>query len=193
MIDDGKPRCSWCLGDPLYLAYHDAEWGVPCHDDRRLFEMLILEGFQAGLSWRTILGKRDNFRRAFGSWDAERIAAYGPDDVARLLTDPGIVCNHLKVEGVIANARAYLCLVEATGSFDCYLWSFVGGAPLAKAAPASLAEVPVRTTESDAMAKDLKRRGFTFIGSTICYAFMQSFGMVNDHLAECWLAAPTPP
>jgi DNA-3-methyladenine glycosylase I len=186
--DDGKPRCAWALSDPLSLAYHDDEWGVPCWDDRELFARLMLEGFQAGLSWRLILEKRPRFASAFHGWDPERIAAFGPDDVARLLADPGIIRNRRKIEGAITNARAYLRLVESEGSFSRYLWSFTGGAPVQKSAPASLADVPAHTPESAAMAKDLRRRGFTFVGPTICYAFMQSVGMVNDHLAGCFRA-----
>ncbi len=185
---DERGRCSWAGSDPLMIAYHDEEWGVPCHDDRELFERLMLEGFQAGLSWSTILRKRENFFRAFDGWDAERIAAYGPDDLARLLADPGIVRNRLKIEGAVKNARAYLAIREERGSFDEYIWSFVGDAPLAKPVFTSMAEVPVSTPESDALSKDLKRRGFTFVGTTICYAFMQSVGMVNDHVAGCFKA-----
>jgi DNA-3-methyladenine glycosylase I len=186
--EDGLPRCAWGAGDALYMAYHDEEWGVPCYDDRALFERLMLEGFQAGLSWRTILGKRDNFSRAFDGWDPERIAAYGPDDVARLMADSGIVRNRLKVEGAIKNARAYLKIREEHSSFAEYIWSFVGGEPMAKPVYASLAEVPASTRESDAMSKELRRRGFTFVGTTICYAFMQSVGMTDDHIAGCWRA-----
>jgi DNA-3-methyladenine glycosylase I len=175
----------WGLVGPLDAAYHDTEWGVPCHDDRGLFERLMLEGFQAGLSWSTVLAKRENFRRAFDGWDAERIAAYGPDDIARLMADAGIVRNRLKVEGAVKNARAYLAVRDEHGTFDAYIWSFVGGAPLDRPAPATFAEVPATTPESDAMSKALKKPGFTFVGSTICYAFMQSVGMVNDHLADC--------
>jgi DNA-3-methyladenine glycosylase I len=180
-----KVRVCWGLVGPLDAAYHDTEWGVPCHDDRDLFERLMLEGFQAGLSWSTILAKRENFRRAFDGWDAERIAAYGPDDIARLMADAGIVRNRLKVEASVKNARAYLAVRDEYGTFDAYIWDFVGGAPLDRPAPASFAEVPATTPESDAMSKALKTRGFTFVGSTICYAFMQSVGMVNDHLADC--------
>jgi DNA-3-methyladenine glycosylase I len=186
--EDGLPRCAWGAGDALYMAYHDEEWGVPCYDDRALFERLMLEGFQAGLSWRTILGKRDNFSRAFDGWDPERIAAYGPDDVARLMADSGIVRNRLKVEGAIKNARAYLKIREEHSSIAEYIWSFVGGQPMAKPVYASLAEVPASTRESDAMSKELRRRGFTFVGTTICYAFMQSVGMTDDHIAGCWRA-----
>jgi DNA-3-methyladenine glycosylase I len=188
--DNGRPRCAWALSDPLSLAYHDDEWGIPCWDDRELFARLMLEGFQAGLSWRLILEKRQRFTELFHGWDAERIAAFGPDDVARLLSDPGIIRNRRKIEGTITNARAYLRLMETEGSFARYLWSFAGGAPLQKPAPASLADLPAQTPESIAMAKDLRRRGFTFVGPTICYAFMQSVGMVNDHVAGCFRAAP---
>src|SRR5215217_6296033 len=187
-VADERERCSWAGSDPLMIAYHDEEWGVPCHDDRELFERLMLEGFQAGLSWSTILRKRDNFFRAFDGWDAERIAAYGPDDLARLMADPGIIRNRLKVEGAVKNARTYLAIREERGSFDNYIWSLVGGAPLAKPVFATMAEVPVSTPESDALSKDLKRRGFTFVGTTICYAFMQSVGMVNDHIVGCFRA-----
>lgn len=178
-------RVCWGLVSPLDAAYHDNEWGVPCHDDRDLFERLMLEGFQAGLSWSTILAKRENFSRAFDNWDTERIAAYGPDDVARLLGDPGIVRNRIKVEATIKNARAYLAISEEFGTFDSYIWDFTGGVPLDRPAPQTFADVPATTPESDAMSKALKKRGFTFVGSTICYAFMQSVGMVNDHLAGC--------
>jgi DNA-3-methyladenine glycosylase I len=180
-----KIATCWGLVGPLDAAYHDTEWGTPSHDDPHLFEMLILEGFQAGLSWSTILTKRENFRRAFDGWDAERIAAYGPEDIARLMADPGIVRNRLKVEAAVKNARAYLAVREEFGTFDAYIWSFVGGEPLDRPAPATWDEVPATTPESDTMSKALKKRGFTFVGSTICYAFMQSVGMVNDHLADC--------
>jgi len=166
-------------------AYHDTEWGVPCHDDRELFERLLLEGFQAGLSWSTILNKRENFRAAFDGWDAVRIAAYGADDTARLMVDAGIVRNRLKVAGAVKNARAYLAVRAEWGNFDTYIWSFVDGAPLPGEAPAGREDVPASTAVSDAMSNDLRKRGFTFVGSTICYAFMQSVGMVNDHIAGC--------
>jgi len=187
-LDDGKPRCAWCLGDALYVAYHDEEWGVPVHDDRALFERLMLEGFQAGLSWRTILGKRDGFFRAFAGWEPQRVAAYDPDDVARLLADPGIVRNRLKVAAAVTNARAFLALVAETGSFDRFIWQFTGGDVLAQPRPRSLAEIPATTPESDAMSRALRERGFTFVGSTICYAFMQSAGLVDDHVESCWRA-----
>jgi DNA-3-methyladenine glycosylase I len=184
------PRCEWVGDDPLMIAYHDEEWGVPCYDDRELFERLMLEGFQAGLSWATILKKREHFRRAFDGWDPERVAAYGDAEVARLLADPGIVRNRAKVRAAIGNARACLAVRREAGSFSTYLWSFVGGAPLERdAPPADLAAIPARTAESDALSRDLRRRGFAFVGSTICYAFMQSVGMVNDHTAGCFRAA----
>lgn len=177
-------RCPWAGTDPLYIRYHDEEWGVPSHDDRHLFEMLLLEGAQAGLSWITILRKRGNYRRLFQDFDAEKLARFTPEDVARCLADPGIVRNRLKVESAVLNARATLAVREEFGSLDAFLWRFVNGAPIRNARK-SLAEVPARTAESDAMAKELKRRGFKFVGTTICYAFMQAVGMVNDHLVSC--------
>jgi DNA-3-methyladenine glycosylase I len=188
VVEHERGRCSWAGADPLMVAYHDEEWGVPCHDDQQLFERLMLEGFQAGLSWRTILHKRENFARAFDGWNPERIANYGPDKIAELLGDPGIIRNRLKVEGAVKNARAYLKIRENGGTFDAYIWSFVDGAPLVRPTLATVGEVPVSTPESDAMSKDLKKRGFTFVGTTICYAFMQSVGMVNDHVAGCFRA-----
>jgi DNA-3-methyladenine glycosylase I len=167
------------------MAYHDAEWGLPVHDDRRLFEMLILEGAQAGLSWLTILKKRDNYRKAFSNFNAGRIARYDARKVRTLLADEGIVRNRLKIRSTITNARAFLEVSKEFGSFDRYIWQFVGGAP-AQNARKSMADVPARTPESDAMSKDLKRRGFRFVGSTICYAFMQAVGMVNDHTVDCY-------
>ena len=186
--EDGISRCWWAGDDPLYRRYHDEEWGVPCHDDRELFERLMLEGFQAGLAWITILRKREHFFRAFDGWEPERIAAYGPEDVARLLADPGIVRNRLKVEATIANARAYLGLRDEIGSFDRYLWGFVGGETLRRPSQPAWDELPSRTAESDALSKDLKKRGFSFVGTTIVYAFMQSVGMVDDHVAGCFRA-----
>ncbi len=186
--NDGIPRCDWAGTDPLMQAYHDTEWGVPCRDDGDLFERLMLECFQAGLSWATILRKRRNFASAFESWDPRRIAAYDPDDIARLLADPGIIRNRLKIAAAIRNAQSFLCVQEAFGSFDQYLWSFVGGEPLRREPPATMAEVPAHTRESDALSQDLKRRGFTFVGTTICYAFMQSVGMVDDHVRGCFRA-----
>jgi DNA-3-methyladenine glycosylase I len=179
-------RCAWVpTGDPLYIAYHDLEWGVPVHDDQLLFEFLILEGFQAGLSWRTILYKRDNFRRAFDDFDPLKIAAYGEEKIAGLLADAGIVRNKAKVQASITNARAFLAVKQEFGSFDAYIWQFTGGETL-KNAWTSLAELPARTPESDAMSKDLLKRGFRFVGSTICYAHMQATGMVNDHTVDCF-------
>ena len=177
-------RCSWPQTD-LDIAYHDSEWGVPLHDDRKLFEFLILEGAQAGLSWSTILKKRENYRRAFAGFDPEPVARFSSARVARLLRDPGIVRNRLKVESAVTNARAFLEVQEEYGSFDSYLWRFVGGRPRQNARR-SLRGVPARTRESDALSDDLKRRGFRFVGSTICYAFMQAVGMVNDHLVTCF-------
>lgn len=185
MSDPVIDGCGWAAGDPLMLAYHDEEWGVPVWDDDVLFERLMLECFQAGLSWRTILHRRDSFHRAFDGWNAETIANYGPDDHARLLADPGIIRNRLKVEGASKNARAFLQLRAETGSFAGYLWSFTGGDVLDRPAPIGRAHVPATTPESDALSKALKQRGFTFVGSTIIYAFMQSAGLVNDHLASC--------
>ncbi len=183
--DPSLPRCGWATSDPLYLAYHDEEWGVPLHDDRRLFEMLTLEGAQAGLSWLTILKRREGYRRAFDEFDPEKIARYDEKDVARLLTDPGIIRNRAKVESTIKNAQAYLNVVEETGSFDAYLWGLVGGKPRINHWKV-LKEIPPETPESKAMSKELKRRGFGFVGSTICYAFMQAVGMVDDHVATCF-------
>jgi len=179
-------RCGWAtLDDPEYLAYHDEEWGVPVHDDRRLFEMLTLEGAQAGLSWSTILHKRENYRRAFAGFDAEKVARFGERDVERLLADPGIVRNRLKVTAAIDNARAVLAVQEERGSLADYLWAFVGGEPIVGRFE-TLGSIPAETDESRAMSKDLKRRGFRFAGPTICYAFMQATGMVDDHVTSCF-------
>jgi DNA-3-methyladenine glycosylase I len=180
-----KRRCEWCSDDPLYRAYHDLEWGVPNHDDRRLFEMLILEGAQAGLSWLTILRKRDQYRKAFHGFDAGRIAHYGAGDLERLLSDPGIVRNRLKIEAAITNAQAYLKVLEEFGSLDRFLWRYVDNLPVQNAWR-STSEIPSRTTASDRLSQDLKTRGFKFVGSTICYAFMQAVGMVNDHVVPCF-------
>src|SRR5579859_726399 len=177
-------RCAWAK-DPIYIAYHDREWGVPVHDDRLLFEFLILEGAQAGLSWITILKKRDNYRRAFNNFEARKVARYDKRKVQKLLADPGIVRNRLKIESAIQNAKAFLAVQKEFGSFDTYIWRFVGGQPIRNQRK-TLKEVPARTTESDAMSKDLIRRGFRFVGSTICYAFMQAVGMVNDHTIDCF-------
>ncbi len=178
-------RCSWCGSDPLYVAYHDNEWGVPEHDDRKLFEMLILEGAQAGLSWLTILKKRDNYRQAFHQFDPERIARYGDRDIDRLLKDSGIVRNRLKIEAAIRNARGFLQICSEYDSFSEYLWAFVSGTPIINNRE-TLADIPAQTPESEKMSKDLKKRGFNFVGPTICYAFMQAVGMVNDHTTDCF-------
>ncbi len=178
-------RCAWAGSGPLYVAYHDTEWGVPVHDDRTLFEFLILEGAQAGLSWSTILKKRENYLAAFDGFDPAAVAAYGEQKIAALLADPGIVRNRLKIAAAIGNARAFLELQHEFGSFDAYAWRFVGGAPKMNAWR-SLGELPAHTPESDALSEDLLRRGFKFVGSTICYAFMQAVGMVNDHTMDCF-------
>lgn len=178
-------RCGWATGSDLYAAYHDDEWGVPCHDDQQLFELLLLEGFQAGLSWITILRKRDAFRAAFHNFDPVRVAAYTDDDVARLLADAGIVRNRLKVAASITNAQAFLRTQAEFGSFDAYIWQF---APPPRPRPRTLGDVPASTPESDALSKALKQRGFRFVGTTICYAFMQSAGLVDDHVAGCFRA-----
>ncbi len=177
-------RCGWVTQDPLYIDYHDHEWGVPVYDDRTLFEFLTLEGAQAGLSWYTILKKRENYRRAFDNFEPEKIVAYDEKKIDELLQDEGIVRNKLKIQAVIANAAAYLQVVEEFGSFREYIWSFVGGKPIQNHF-ASLNEVPASTEISDKMSKDLKKRGFKFVGSTICYAYMQATGMVNDHITSC--------
>jgi len=181
---DAKGRCTWAGTDPLYVRYHDREWGVPVHDDRRLFEMLILEGAQAGLSWITILRKRPAYRRAFDRFDPKKVARYGAAKKRALLADAGIVRNRLKIEAAVTNARALLAVKKEFGSFDAYIWQFVGGRPKVNRRR-SMKSIPARTPESDAMSLDLKRRGFTFVGSTICYAFMQAVGMVDDHLISC--------
>jgi DNA-3-methyladenine glycosylase I len=181
-----KTRCSWAgAADPLMIAYHDGEWGVPSHDDRHFFEMLTLEGAQAGLNWRTILHKRDGYRRAFDNFDARKVARYDPRKVKSLLADPGIVRNRLKVGSTIDNAKAFLAVQKEFGSFDAYIWTFVGGKPIVNSWE-KLAQIPAKTRESDAMSKDLKQRGFRFVGSTICYAFMQATGLVNDHAVDCF-------
>ena len=186
---DRKIRCAWCGSNPLYIVYHDDEWGVPVHDDRRLFEMLILEGAQAGLSWLTILKKRAHYRRAFDGFDVERVAAYSEDDVQRLLADPGIVRNRRKIEAAIRNAQRVMEIREGCGSFDSFIWRYVDHTPRQNAWNA-LAELPARTELSDRLSKDLKKRGFSFVGSTICYAFMQAVGLVNDHTVDCFRYVP---
>ena len=180
-----KNRCAWCGNDPIYITYHDDEWGVPAYDDRHLFEMLVLEGAQAGLSWLTILKKRDNYRAAFDHFDVEKVARYSERDIRRLLADPGIVRNRLKIESAVQNARAVLDIREAFGSFDSFIWRYVNNTQKQNAWK-SLAELPARTDLSDRMSKDLRQRGFKFVGSTICYAFMQAVGMVNDHTVGCF-------
>lgn len=179
-----KRRCAWAKGE-LDVVYHDEEWGVPLHDDRALFEFLILEGAQAGLSWRTILHKRENYRRAFHRFDAKKIASYQAADVRRLLADKGIVRNRLKIEAAIGNARAFLAVKKEFGTFDRYIWSFVDGKAVQNRWK-GLRDVPASTTASDMMSRDLKKRGFRFVGSTICYAFMQATGLVNDHAVDCF-------
>src|SRR5450755_2212571 len=182
--DKDVVRCAWASNE-LSIPYHDREWGVPQHDDRVLFEFLILEGAQAGLSWDTILRKRENYRAAFDGFDAKKIARYDHRKTQRLLRDAGIVRNRLKVASAIRNAKAFLAVQKEFGSFDAYLWQFVGGKPLVNTRRVA-EKLPARTSESDAMSKDLKKRGFNFVGSTICYAFMQATGMVNDHAVECF-------
>jgi len=181
---DGKPRCGWVSDDPLYRRYHDREWGRPLWDDRALFELLTLEGCQAGLSWITVLRKREHYRKVYDSFDPEKIARYSPAKLRKLLADPGIIRHRGKIEASVSNARAYLALVRREGSFAGFLWSFVGGEPK-KNRPRSLKQVPARSAESDAMSKALREAGFKFVGSTICYAFMQACGMVDDHIAGC--------
>ncbi|GAB4278409.1 MAG: DNA-3-methyladenine glycosylase I [Candidatus Promineifilaceae bacterium] len=186
---DSIVRCPWCGDDPLYVAYHDEEWGVPVYDDKLLFAKLILDGAQAGLSWITILRKRENYWQAFDRFDPEKIARYDAAKIAALLQNPGIVRNRLKVEAAVKNARGYLNIQEKHGSFSDFLWQFVGGEPVQNAWP-SLAQLPTETAESRAMSKALKKEGFNFVGPTICYAFMQAVGMVNDHLTTCFRYTP---
>jgi DNA-3-methyladenine glycosylase I len=183
----GVTRCSWASGEPS-ITYHDTEWGVPVHDDRVLFEFLTLEGAQAGLSWVTILRKREHYRRAFGGFDPERVARYTPARIERLLQDPGIVRHRGKLESTVSNARAFLAVQREMGSFDAYLWGLAGGAPRVNRWRTTR-EIPARTELSDALSRDLKRRGFRFVGSTICYAFLQAVGVVNDHTTGCFRCA----
>jgi DNA-3-methyladenine glycosylase I len=185
MNDSNLIRCGWCSSDPHYLAYHDTEWGVPLHDDQRLFEMLILEGAQAGLSWLTILKKRENYRRAYANFDIATVAAFGAAESERLLQDSGIVRNRLKVAASINNARTVLQIQQEFGSLDAFLWNFVDGKPQQNSWQ-TLAELPARSVESDRLSKELLARGCKFVGSTICYAFMQAVGMVNDHTVDCF-------
>jgi DNA-3-methyladenine glycosylase I len=184
----GPSRCPWAGDDPLYVAYHDAEWGVPLRDDRALFELLVLEGFQAGLAWITVLRKRDAFRRAFAGFEPEALARFGPRRVEALLRDAGIIRHRGKIEAAVTNARALLALRRAEGSFARFVWGFVGGAPRVNA-PRALRDVPAATDESRALSKALRDRGFAFVGPTTCYAFMQSAGLVNDHLTGCFRRA----
>lgn len=190
LMPDSRPRCAWLgtwagAADPLYRCYHDEEWGVPCHDERALFELLTLEGAQAGLAWITILRKREHYRRVFKGFDIARVAAMGANDIERLMLDAGIVRNRAKITSTLDNARAWLALREQHGSVSDYLWQFVGGAPRINHWQ-SMSEVPASSTESDAMSKALKAAGFRFVGSTICYAFMQATGMLNDHTVDCF-------
>jgi DNA-3-methyladenine glycosylase I len=178
-------RCAWSTSDPLYIDYHDREWGVPVHDERKLFEMLILEGAQAGLSWITILKKRENYRKAFDNFDAKKVSRYNAARVRSLMKNEGIVRNRLKIAATISNAKAFLAVQKEWGSFDSYIWQFTGGKPIDNHRKGNK-DVPATTPESDAMSKDLKKRGFRFVGSTICYAFMQATGMVNDHAITCF-------
>lgn len=180
-----KNRCEWCGTDPLYVEYHDNEWGVPLHDDRGLFELLTLEGAQAGLSWLTILRKREHYRNAFHGFDPQKVAGYSKKDVEKLLGNPGIVRNRRKIESTVGNARCVLAIQEEFGSFDAFLWRYVDHQPLQNARK-SLTELPAKTALSDTISKDLKKQGFNFVGSTICYAFMQAVGMVNDHVVTCF-------
>lgn len=189
-------RCEWCGQDPLYVAYHDREWGLPAYDDRRLFEMLVLEGAQAGLSWLTILRKRENYRRAFDGFDPEKMAAYGTAEIQRLMSDAGIVRNRRKIEAAIQNARAFLAISETVGSFQRFIWQYVDFKPVQNRWR-TISEIPTMTAQSEKMSRDLKKRGFRFVGPTICYAYMQSMGMVNDHVVDCFrhpvIAAHQPP
>ena len=178
-------RCAWSTSDPLYITYHDREWGVPVHDDRLLFEFLVLEGAQAGLSWITVLRKRQNYRQAFDRFDPQKIARYGDEKILELLNNPGIIRNRLKINAAVGNARAFLAVQEEFGSFDAYIWRFVGGKPIQNAW-IEMAQIPAKSAEAEALSKDLLRRGFKFVGPTICYAHMQATGMVNDHTTGCF-------
>ncbi len=184
-----RTRCAWAGSEPVYVDYHDREWGVPLHDDRALFEMLVLEGAQAGLSWITILRRREHYRRVFAGFDPRQVARFTPARIERLLQDPGIIRNRLKVTSAVNNAKRFLEVQDAFGSFDAYVWQFVGGGPRVNQWK-TLKEVPARTPESDVMSRDMKSRGFTFVGSTICYAHMQATGMVNDHIVDCFRHEP---
>lgn len=183
--ENARKSCEWPTGDPLMQRYHDREWGVPVHDDRKHFEFLVLEGAQAGLSWRTVLHKREAYRRAYARFDPRRVARFSPRDIRRLLSDAGLIRNRLKIEWSVRNARAFLAIQEAFGSFDAYVWRFVDGRPI-QHRWRWLKELPARTPESDALSRDLKQRGMSFVGSTIVYAHMQAAGLVNDHLVRCF-------
>jgi DNA-3-methyladenine glycosylase I len=187
-IDKNKSRCPWCGTDELYVRYHDTEWGVPARDDGKLFEFLILEGAQAGLSWITILRRRENYRAAFAGFDPEKVARFGPSDVERLSGDAGIIRNRSKIESAVKNARAFLAVAEAFGSFSAYLWDYVGGEPIVYRWD-DISQVPAVTPLAEKISKDMKKRGFSFFGPTICYAHMQATGMVNDHLTSCFRSA----
>lgn len=184
-MKDQKKRCGWCLKFDQYIQYHDEEWGVPVHDDRVHFEFLVLEGAQAGLSWSTILKKREGYRKAFAGFDAAKVARFTPARIEKILTDPGIVRNRLKVNAAVTNAKRFLQVQKEFGSFDKYIWQFVGGRPV-KNRRTDLSEIPATSPESDALSKDLIKRGFKFVGSTVIYAHMQACGLVNDHLVDCW-------
>jgi DNA-3-methyladenine glycosylase I len=187
-ISDGKPRCGWVGGKPHFIAYHDREWGVPVHDDRKHFEMLLLEGAQAGLTWETILLRRDGYRRAFAEFEPKKVARFTAKKKAALLKDPGIIRNRLKIDSAVTNAQAFLSVQEEFGSFDRYVWPFVGGTPIVNRW-GMMARVPATSAVSDALSKDLKKRGFRFVGSTIIYAYMQAIGLVNDHTSDCFRQA----
>jgi DNA-3-methyladenine glycosylase I len=184
-MEKDKNRCEWCTKDSIYIDYHDKEWGAPLHDDQKLFEFLVLESFQAGLSWLTVLKKRDNFRKAFASFDAKKVAKFDQKKFDSLMQDAGIIRNRLKIEAAINNAKCYLQIQKEFGSFDKYVWGFVDGKPIINKRK-TLKDVPAKTEVSDAMSKDMGKRGFKFRGSTICYAFMQAVGMVDDHVEDCW-------
>jgi len=182
---DNKTRCGWCLKEPIYIQYHDEEWGKPVHDDKLLFEFLLLESFQAGLSWLTVLKKRDNFRKSFVNFDAKKVSKFDAEKVEKLMLDAGIIRNRLKIEAAVNNAKRFLEIQKEFGSFDKYIWSFTEGEPLINY-PKKLSELAAKTEISDTMSKDMVKRGFKFIGSTICYAFMQAVGIVDDHVEDCW-------
>ena len=183
---DGKTRCGWCTSDPIYIAYHDIEWGKPVHDDKVLFEFMVLESFQAGLSWLTVLRKRENFRKAFANFDVNKVSKFDESKVLELIQNEGIIRNRLKIEAAINNAKCFITIQKEYGSYDKYVWSFVGGKPK-KNKRKTMKDIPPTTAISDAMSKDMGLRGFKFRGSTICYAFMQAVGMVDDHVEECWV------